>query len=139
MSKENSYIPASELVGKKNNPANPSKRNGKFSGLLIVGTLDANPRKRDTFGYRSFALILGAGKSGISYEDFRAKGGRDNDLTYDLDRSRVVLKDSKGAVVKGKEGNTRFHYAKEKPVGYRFRDGSTVGKEGKVIPAKAVA
>lgn len=49
----------------------------------------ANPRREGTHGHKSYELI----KDGMSYEDYIAAGGRNNDLRYDLDHGFVVLKD----------------------------------------------
>lgn len=79
--------------------AQPRKVNGSTSGSgLFVGKIDkskkiyklvtANPRKAGTFGHKSFSLII----SGMTINAYREKGGRMNDLRWDLDHKYVELR-----------------------------------------------
>lgn len=52
-----------------------------------------NPRKEGTHGWKSFELI--PSKGSISYESYIEKGGRSNDLAWDLERGYVEVKASK--------------------------------------------
>jgi hypothetical protein len=64
------------------------KRRGKFSGALVVQVAIENPRRKGTCGYNSFEIIIANGGR-ISFEEYRGKGGRNNDLQWDIDRGYV--------------------------------------------------
>lgn len=49
--------------------------------------VDRNPRRRGSWGARSFALI----KNGMSYAAYLKRGGRNRDLRYDLSHGYVEL------------------------------------------------
>ena len=59
----------------------------KFSGKKIYKKIPYNPRRKDTFGYRSWELI----EDGMTYEEYIDAGGRYKDLKWDLDRKWVEL------------------------------------------------
>ena len=63
----------------------PNKANPK------VG--EATPRLPNTFGFRSFELVRE--NPGITYEEYIALGGRNNDLNWDDERSFVISDDGK--------------------------------------------
>jgi hypothetical protein len=83
---------AAGLMLKGQQAPEPHVRQSQFSGRKIVTKLKENPRRADTFGHASFEIVLAAGAKGISYEDYRAAGGRPNDLQWDLDHDYVTLK-----------------------------------------------
>lgn len=57
-----------------------------FAGKVIV-LLVANPRKPGTKGYDSWKLIT----PGMTYEAYRAAGGRYQDLNWDKERGWVMF------------------------------------------------
>lgn len=59
-----------------------------FAGLRIFKLVDENPRRKGTCGWHSFNLYV----DGMSFEDYRRKGGRNNDLKWDVDHGFVQLK-----------------------------------------------
>lgn len=63
-------------------------RPSEFAGKVITRLVKENPRREGTFGYKSFALI----KDGMTYEDYLAKGGRREDLAWDVERKYVAVK-----------------------------------------------
>lgn len=58
----------------------------KESGKII------NPRREGSFGAKSMDILIKAGKDGVSYEDFIKKGGRSNDLAWDIEHGNVTAK-----------------------------------------------
>lgn len=72
-------------------------RKSQYSGMTLKATVEANPRREGSHGFKSLALILAAGKSGISYEDYIAKGGRLNDLVWDINKDHVLAEKAKAA------------------------------------------
>jgi len=63
----------------------------QFAGKTIVALVEENPRRAGTKGHASFAILLGNAK-GVPYEQYIAKGGRNNDLRWDLAKKWVALK-----------------------------------------------
>jgi hypothetical protein len=63
----------------------------KFRGKFLYKLVDKNPRREGTWGYRSWELI----QDGMSYEAYKAAGGRNNDLQWDIDRKRIEVVDKK--------------------------------------------
>lgn len=62
----------------------------------IIRVADAkaeNPRRPETHGHTSYEIVKKAGKDGISYEDYIKKGGRPNDLAWDLERGWAKVSD----------------------------------------------
>lgn len=87
----------------KKEAAAPRGRTSNLAGHKLVANvaLDAdkspvNPRRVGTHGHKSMAIIIKAGKAGITTEDFIKAGGRMNDLHWDVDRERVVATPPKG-------------------------------------------
>jgi hypothetical protein len=76
--------PARKSAGR---PAGKSK----FSEKTIIALVKENPRRAGTHGQKSFDIILRAGGS-IKYEDYKERGGRNNDLQWDIDRKYVEIK-----------------------------------------------
>lgn len=68
-------------------PGRPGPRS-KFSGKFIRKLVTENPRREGTWGHKSFSLIP---DEGISYEDYREAGGRNNDLQWDIDHKYVEV------------------------------------------------
>jgi len=62
---------------------------GKFVGKTIRSLVTENPRREGTHGHISMAIIIKAKE--ISYEDYRAAGGRPNDLQWDIDHNNVEI------------------------------------------------
>lgn len=74
-------------------------RKSALAGKTLVATvkLDGdkapiNPRRVGSFGYNSLEIIIKAGKTGISTEDYLAAGGRMNDLNWDVEHGSVSAK-----------------------------------------------
>lgn len=60
------------------------KGSGTFAGKTLIGKKDVNPRRPGSHGFKSYEIIREAGAKGISYEDYIARGGRGNDLRWDI-------------------------------------------------------
>lgn len=73
--------------------AKPSEKKevvkGKFVGKTIRSLVTENPRREGTHGHISMAIVIKAKE--ISYEDYRAAGGRPNDLQWDIDHKNVEI------------------------------------------------
>jgi hypothetical protein len=83
---------AAPATGKGKAPkAAPAPRTSKFAGKTIRTTLKDNPRREGTHGFKSFQIILKS-KGAISYEAYKAAGGRNNDLQWDVNHSYVTVK-----------------------------------------------
>lgn len=65
----------------------------QFAGKRIFAVAKENHRRAGSHGFKSFALIL-AGK-GISYETFIEKGGRANDLRWDVAHGHAKIEGGK--------------------------------------------
>lgn len=77
----------------KGNPANLKVRKSKYTGMKLTASAEAkkaNPRKEGSHGYRSMEIIRN--NPGITYEEFIAKGGRGNDLEWDVTKGNVTTK-----------------------------------------------
>lgn len=74
--------PAKEPVAKA--PAH------NVAGKFIFKLVKDNPRKPDTWGWKSFNLV----KDGMAVEDYLKAGGRKNDLAWDIDHKFVELRDT---------------------------------------------
>lgn len=70
-------------------------RTSQYSGMLLKSDLATNTRREGTHGHKSLGIILAAGKSGILYEDYIAKGGRLNDLNWDINKDNVTAEKPK--------------------------------------------
>lgn len=66
-------------------------RVSQFSGMILKATVETNTRREGSHGHKSLGIILAAGKPGISYEDYTAKGGRLNDLVWDVNKDNVEV------------------------------------------------
>jgi hypothetical protein len=64
---------------------------GKMAGKMIIAKRTTNPRRPGTHGFASYEILL-ANPKGIRYEDYRAAGGRANDLGWDLARNYVEVR-----------------------------------------------
>tara|TARA_R110000803_G_scaffold119597_5_gene187902 strand:+ start:844 stop:1395 length:552 start_codon:yes stop_codon:yes gene_type:complete len=64
-----------------------SKHEGKR--IILKDTWDKNPRRRYSHGYNSFEILMKHIE--IPYEDYIAKGGRRQDLAWDLHMKRVKV------------------------------------------------
>lgn len=69
--------------------ANGEVHRGKFAGKKIYPVKEENPRRADTFGWRSMKIIID--EPGIVTEEYLKKGGRTRDLQWDFDRGHVRL------------------------------------------------
>lgn len=62
--------------------------NSKMAGKRLFKKVTANPRRPGTAGHTSFSVI----RDGMSYEEYRLKGGRSNDLAWDIKHDYVEVK-----------------------------------------------
>lgn len=62
--------------------------NSKLTGKKLYKLVEVNPRREGTLGHASFSIIV----SGMSYEDYRLKGGRSNDLAWDIAHGFVEVR-----------------------------------------------
>ena len=70
-------------------------RKTAFAGLrLKTADNTKNNRRPNSFGYRSFAIILDSMPDGILYEDYIAAGGRRVDLAWDLEKGTILVSKS---------------------------------------------
>lgn len=71
-------------------------RRGKVAALAGKKLLptaeakDANPRRKDSHGFRSLEIIRK--QPGLTYEAFVAAGGRPNDLRWDVNHGHVAAR-----------------------------------------------
>jgi hypothetical protein len=65
-------------------------KKAKASAFKLYPVAKENPRRADTPGHKSFGIILK--NPGISYEDFKKKGGRAQDLRWDIDHGHAKAK-----------------------------------------------
>jgi hypothetical protein len=59
--------------------------------MKIVPTVDENPRRKGSHGFKSLQLILKARRKPLTVEQFAEKGGRLRDLHWDLNFGHVKL------------------------------------------------
>jgi hypothetical protein len=60
--------------------------------MKIVPMVDENPRRKGTFGFKSMAIILKAGKKRpMTVGQFEERNGRLRDLHWDLEAGHVKL------------------------------------------------
>lgn len=67
-------------------------RDGKhsgFAGYRITATKPVNPRRLNTFGWRSMEIVYA--NPGITYEEYIAKGGRNVDLRWDIEHGNATI------------------------------------------------
>lgn len=60
----------------------------KYANMHFEAVHKINPRRENTFGHHSYQIV--ADNKGISYEDFISKGGRSNDLKWDIEHGNIV-------------------------------------------------
>ena len=65
----------------------------KFANKIIKAKHTDNHRRKNSWGYHSFNIILAAGDKGLTYEEFLSKGGRNNDIVWDYNHGYVELAD----------------------------------------------
>tara|TARA_R110000868_G_scaffold98439_5_gene270909 strand:+ start:4083 stop:4634 length:552 start_codon:yes stop_codon:yes gene_type:complete len=72
--------------------ANRKGRSSSFKGKLISisPSLEKNPRREGTNGYKSIEIVINA-RNGITYEEFIDQGGRRKDLAWDLAHGFVII------------------------------------------------
>lgn len=70
--------------------ASTAGRKSKWAGKKIVKVSKENPRREGTVGHKSFSLI----KSGMTYDQYIAAGGRRQDLAFDIQHKYVELRAS---------------------------------------------
>jgi hypothetical protein len=92
------------VVQKKLPAAGPGPRSG-YSGKFIYKLVDKNPRREGTHGFKGFEIY----EDGMPYEKFRDKGGRNNDLQWDIDKKFIELRTS------NEGGPSVKHKPKEEP------------------------
>jgi hypothetical protein len=79
---------------KKSAPAKVSTGGGigvgsAFAGRKLFPAVATNPRRPDSFGFRSLSLIFA--KPGLTYEQFIAAGGRSVDLRWDVSHGNAKV------------------------------------------------
>ena len=62
-----------------------------LKGKQLFSTCNENPRRAGKKGHASHQIIMD--NPGITYEDFREAGGRNNDVRWDIDRGWVRVED----------------------------------------------
>ncbi len=60
----------------------------RFAGKRIYKLIANNPRRKGTHGWRSWELI----ENGMTFEEYKSRGGRSQDLRWDIDRGRCEVK-----------------------------------------------
>ena len=80
------FIP-SKLDMKTRDFEHPGPRS-KFSGKRIYKLVEKNPHREGTYGWYSWRLVF----DGITFEQYRQKGGRNRDLKWDVSRKYVEVK-----------------------------------------------
>ena len=96
-----------ELKVKKATKAKASKFTGTTINILKTDTTwvnggYSNPRRAHTHGNNSFNIVIEA-KGSISYEDYKKQGGRNNDLSWDIDHGYLQAVEAKVAAEAVKE------------------------------------
>lgn len=80
--KEEAIMPNAE---KKTGPGRGAK--AKYAGMHLSAIVEENVRRENTHGRRSLQIIMD--NPGISVDGFVAKGGRLNDLNWDVKKGHV--------------------------------------------------
>jgi hypothetical protein len=62
-------------------------RTSKYAGGILTAMKETNPRRKGTFGYNSFQIILD--NPGIPFESFLEAGGRTKDLRWDYEHGNA--------------------------------------------------
>ena len=65
-------------------------RKSFFKGRKLTTDLIVNPRRRESHGFNSLDIVIK--NKGLTYEDFISKGGRRQDLAWDLAKGRIRFK-----------------------------------------------
>jgi hypothetical protein len=73
--------------------ANGRGRKSDLAGKRLFAKVETNPRRENSFGHRSMAVVIAAGARGITVEDYVAKGGRLTDARWDLEHGHIEAKD----------------------------------------------
>jgi len=76
------------VVEVKVKSVNDKKKRGRASGYegkMIKAACDKNPRRENTHGFNSMAILLNA-DGPVSYEDYLHAGGRRQDLAWDIEK-----------------------------------------------------
>ena len=77
-------------------PAAPVKagrgRKANAVGKTLTATVTDNPRRANSHGYKSLQIIID--NPGLTTEDYLAKGGRRNDLNWDIAHGNVKAEDA---------------------------------------------
>lgn len=60
------------------------KTAGPLAKKMVRSVVKQNPRREGTMAYDAFQILLDLGGKPISFEDYVSKGGRRNDLAYDI-------------------------------------------------------
>jgi len=68
------------------------KGTGEFAGKTLVALKEVNPRQFNTWGWKSYEILRGK-PDGLTYADYIAAGGRNNDLRWDIERKRIKVID----------------------------------------------
>lgn len=77
---------AKKTSAKKDDTGSVGKRS-QYAGKKIHAKVKVNPRRTGTHGFRSMAIILE--NDGLTYEQYIEKGGRNNDLRWDIEHDNV--------------------------------------------------
>lgn len=78
---------------KANRTLNGDETRGRksiFKGKKLTTDLIVNPRRRESHGFNSLDIVIK--NKGLTYEDFITKGGRRQDLAWDLEKGRIRFK-----------------------------------------------
>ena len=78
---------------KANRSLNGEETRGRksfFKGRKLTTDLIVNPRRRESHGFNSLDIVIK--NKGLTYEDFISKGGRRQDLAWDLAKGRIRFK-----------------------------------------------
>lgn len=88
-----------------------SKPNGKpvkyaamplHAGVRLYATVSANPRRQPApgqkaVGYHAMQALIAAGKAGLTWTEYKAKGGRSEDARWDVARGWARFEETKTA------------------------------------------
>ena len=85
---EKRVLDKGKTTKENSSPNKKPRKSAQYAGKKIYALVDKNPRKRvNSYGWRSMEILLNCGEVGIPYEDYLARGGRSNDLKWDIDRN----------------------------------------------------
>ena len=85
--KPNSKKPKSERII---NGDETRGRKSIYKGRKITTDLLVNPRREESHGYNSLNIVIK--NKGLTYEEYVSKGGRRQDLAWDIEKGRVRIK-----------------------------------------------